>query len=155
MWSAIASIVLGALGWAIAKLLFEPMKEIVDLRRETQECLIVHGNLPKDAPSEERRAAAESFRRIGAGLVSRHIAAYPWVSWWCRACLGWDIHSAGAFLIGIGNSTQFDGFSFASVSPTVSFIWKSLRLPDPEKPPMIRELQAHAAQPAPIAPNAL
>jgi hypothetical protein len=47
MWSALASIVLGAVGWGVTRLLFEPMKEIVDLRHEAQECLIVHGNLGK------------------------------------------------------------------------------------------------------------
>jgi len=32
-----ASIILGAMGWVLARLIFEPMKEIVDLRREAQE----------------------------------------------------------------------------------------------------------------------
>jgi hypothetical protein len=75
MWSAIASVVLGLCGWGIAKLLFEPLKEIIDLRREAQECLIVYGDLHKDAPADERRDAAETFCRIGAGLVSHHYAA--------------------------------------------------------------------------------
>jgi hypothetical protein len=29
MWSALASIVLGAVGWGVTRLLFEPMKEII------------------------------------------------------------------------------------------------------------------------------
>jgi hypothetical protein len=104
MWSALASIVLGAVGWGVTRLLFEPMKEIVDLRREAQECVIVYGNLAKDAPAEERRAASDAFRRIGAGLVSRHIAGYPWVRGRC-AWLGWDIHSAGTIggVSGVGS----------------------------------------------------
>jgi hypothetical protein len=64
MWSAIIMIVLGAIGWMIAKLFFEPMKQITELRREAQERLIIHGNLSKDAPSDERRSAAEAFRRV-------------------------------------------------------------------------------------------
>jgi hypothetical protein len=79
MWSAIASVILGVIGWALAKLLFEPLKEIIDLRREAQECLLVYGDLSRDAPSDERHAAAQAFRRVGAGLVSRHLAAYRWV----------------------------------------------------------------------------
>jgi len=147
MWAAIASFLVGAGGWAFARLLFEPLKEIIDLRREVQECLIIYGNLSRDAPAEERHAASEAFRRIGAGLTSRHIAAYPWVKWSYETRFRWDIHSAGAFLISIGNTTQFDGFSFANVSPTALLIRECLRLPPPEKPAMIRELEAHAGQP--------
>ncbi|HEV3186040.1 MAG TPA: hypothetical protein VGZ49_14235 [Xanthobacteraceae bacterium] len=146
---------LGALGWAFAKLLFEPVKEIVDLRREAQEALIVHGNLSKDASPDDRCAAAEAFRRVGAGLVSRGIAAYPWVKWFCETCLRLDIRSAGTMLIGIGNTTQFDGFSVANASPVVLLIRNALRLPSLEQPPMIRELMAHAGRPAPIEPSEL
>ncbi|ACB97334.1 hypothetical protein Bind_3790 (plasmid) [Beijerinckia indica subsp. indica ATCC 9039] len=61
MWSALASFLLGVLGWVVPKLLIEPGKEIFDLRRETQESLIIYGDLPKDAPADERRLAAEIF----------------------------------------------------------------------------------------------
>jgi hypothetical protein len=153
MWSALASIVLGAVGWGVTRLLFEPMKEIVDLRREAQECLIVHGNLGKEAPAEERQTASDAFRRIGAGLVSRHLAAaYPWVRW-CCALLGGDIHSAGAMLISLGNSTQFEGFTLANLSPTVAHVRHCLKLPTPKKPPMVQTLVEHAGQPADIEPE--
>jgi hypothetical protein len=49
MWSAIASFLLGVVCWALANLLVKPLQEIVDLRREAQECLIIYGNLSKDA----------------------------------------------------------------------------------------------------------
>jgi hypothetical protein len=152
MWSALASIILGVIGWIIARFLFEPMKEIADLRREAQECLIFHGNVAKDAPAEERRAASDAFRRIGAGLVSRHIAAYTWVRW-CCAWLGWDIHSAGALLISLGNSIQFEGFSLANLSPTVAHVRGCLKLPAPETPPMVQTLVEHAGQPGSIEPE--
>jgi hypothetical protein len=145
--SVIISVVSGVCGWMIAKLFLEPVKEILDFRREAQECLIVYGDLSKDAPTDERRMAAEAFRRVGAGLVSRYIAAHPWVRWYVRR---WDIHSAGAFLIGIANSTQFEGFSHANASPTVRLIRDCLRLPSLGQPPMIRALMEDAAQPRPI-----
>jgi hypothetical protein len=110
MFTVIISVVSGVCGWVIAKLLFEPVKEIFDLRREAQECLISYGDLSKDAPTDERRMAAEAFRRVGVGLVSRYHAGYPWVTWCVRRFLHWDINSAGAFLIGIARSTQFEGF---------------------------------------------
>jgi hypothetical protein len=150
MWSALATIILGAIGWAGAKLLFEPIKEIVDRRREAQESLLIFGNLSKDAPSDERHLAAGTFRRIGAGLVSRHIAAWPWVAWFCDRCLLWDTYSAGTMLIGIGNSTLNDGFSHANASPTVPLIRSCLRLPVLGDPTMIREMMENAGRPAPL-----
>ena len=155
MFTVIISVVFGVCGWMIAKLLFEPLKEILDLRREAPECLIVYGDLSKDAPPDERRMAAEAFRRVGVGLVSRYNAGYPWVKWF--VCCFWDINSAGAFLIGIARSTQFEGFSHAfegfshaNVSATVPLIRDCLRLPPLEPPPMIRALMEDAAWPAPI-----
>ena len=145
MSTALISVVFGICGWMIAKLLFEPVKEILDLRREAQECLIVYGNLSKDAPADERRMAAEAFRRVGAGLVARYIAAYPWV----RPCVRhfWDIHSAGALLVNLASSTQFEGFSHANVSPTVGLIRNCLRVPSLEQPPMMSALMEDVVRP--------
>src|SRR5271166_5386479 len=98
IFSVIISVVCGVCGWMIAKLFLDPVKEILEFRCEAQECLIVYGDLSKDAPTDERRMAAEAFRRVGAGLVSRHNAGYPWVTW-CVGRFLWDINSAGAFLI--------------------------------------------------------
>lgn len=114
MWAAIASFIVGGVGWWLAKFLFEPWKEIADYRREAQEALILYGNLAKTAPPEERATASGAFRRIGAALISRHLAAYPWVQWWYRRVLAWDVHNPGAALIGVGNATQFDGFSMTN-----------------------------------------
>ena len=61
-WTTIITIVLGVIGWGIAHLPFEPIKAIVDLRCQAQECLIVYGDLSKDAADDERRQAAETFR---------------------------------------------------------------------------------------------
>ena|SRR5271155_5334658 len=128
--SGIASIIFGVVGWWISKLLFEPFKEIVDLRREAQEYLIFYGNLSKDAPNDERRIASDAFRKVGAGLLARYLAAYPWVNWWCER-VKWDIHSAGPLLIGIGNSTRFEGFSFVSLSQEAALVRACLRLKQP------------------------
>lgn len=153
MWTAIATVILGGIGWVVAKLLFEPLKEIIDLRRQAQECLISYGDLSKDAPTDDRRAAADAFRRIGAGLVSRHYAPYPWANWtydfvlrWWR----WDIHSAGNLLISIGNGTQSVGFSWANNSPLVMLIRQNLKLPNPEPSPTERALVENATRPAPL-----
>ena len=137
---------LGAIGWLVAKFIVEPFKEIGDLRREAQAILIVHGNLSKDAPAEDRRATSDAFRRVGAAFVAHHLAGYRWTAMLCGR-FGWDIHSAGELLIGIGNATQFDGFSMVSVSPNIALIRDCLKLPAPETPPMIRALQAVAGAP--------
>ncbi|GEM_PF-5106322 len=147
MWAAIASFILGVTGWFVSKFLFEPWKEIANLRRDTQECLILHGNLSKDAPPDERVATSSAFRRIGAALISRHAAAFPWENWLYARVLRWDIHSAGELLIAIANTTQFEGYSMVSVSPTVVQVRDALRLPTPTASPVVRALREHAAQP--------
>jgi hypothetical protein len=153
MLTAIATVALGGIGWIIAKLLFEPLKEIIDLRREAQECLLAYGDLSKDAPADDRRTAAEAFRRIGAGFVSRHYAPYPWANWtydYVLRWLQWDIHGAGCLLISIGNGTQSAGFSWANSSPLVMLIRDNLKLPNPEASPIERALAENAAKPAPL-----
>ena len=94
MWAAIASIILGALGWGFARLVFEPMKEIVDLRREAQECLIIHGNLAKDAPAEDRRAASDTLRPHRRRL---RLPAH------CRSSLV-SLRAVVLYLVGLGHS---------------------------------------------------
>lgn len=145
--SVLLSFIAGVVGWFAIRFVFDPYREIADLRREAQEALIIYGNLSRDAPADERRIAADAFRRVGAALVARHVAAYPWVRRLCQA-MRWDIHSAGVLLIGLGNLTQFDGYSMASISPPVANIRTCLRLPSPEKPPMIAALEANARAPA-------
>jgi hypothetical protein len=137
MWAALVTFVLGASGWGFTWLLFEPTKEIMNLRREAQEYLIFHGNLEKkDVPPEERRTASDAFRRIGAGLVSRYAAAYRWVRpiWlW----LGWNIHCAGATLISLSNSIQFDGCNLTDCPEDVARIRRYLNLPTPDTLPAV------------------
>lgn len=149
MWS-LFMLGLGAGGWWISKFLFEPVKEIYDLRRDVQECLILHGGLSKDAPEDHRVAAGTTFSRLGAGLIARDLAAYSWVRWFCLKVIGLDIYSAGGLLIGIGNDTRLTGFSFANLSSTVPVIRQCLHLPAPKTPPMICALQKHTAQPGTI-----
>lgn len=149
MFAAIVSVILGICGWMIAKLIFEPGKEILDLRREAQESLIVYGDLHKDASVNERRMTAEAFRRVGAGLSSRYIAAYPWVRW-CLDRFSLDIHSAGNMFLGSARSTEFEGFSYANISPIGALIRTCLRLPSLGQPPMIRALMENLVQPTHI-----
>jgi len=159
MWSAIVSpflgVIGGVVGWVITKLALEPFKEIHDLRREAQECLIVYGNLSKDAPPDDRRAAVEAFRRVGAGLVSRYIASNRAVRWWCNTLQHWDVHSAGIMLLGIADDIQSKGFSFANLSPTVMLVRKCLELPTLGKPPTIHALEENVDRSGIIKPGDL
>ena len=143
MWSALASILLGVLGWVIPKLLIEPGKEIFDLRREAQECLIVYGDLSKDAPDDEGRAAGEAFRRVGSGLVSRHTAALPWIKLGCKL-LHWDINSAGALLIDLANYTKSDPSSRSRLESHVRHIRRYLKLDPPQEPEHSRFISSTA-----------
>lgn len=145
MLSTVATIFFGAVGWLVTWFFFEPIKAIVDLRREAQECLIFHGNLAKNAPADERRAASDAFRHIGVRFVSRHIAAYPWVRW-CCTWLGWDIHTAGTLLIGLGNSTQFEDYSVAQFSPNIAHLRRCLKLGAPDPPQVLQSLVEHTGK---------
>lgn len=137
MWATIFSFALGFGGWLFAKFIFEPYKEVYDLRREAAEALIIHGDLVPNAASEERHEAARAFQRIGAGLVARHFARHfaqslpDWVYIW--PSLGWDIHSAGQFLLGLAQATEKGGFSNANISPPVMTIRSALKLPTPTR----------------------
>lgn len=136
MWATIISFLLGFGGWLFAKFIFEPYKEVYDLRREAAEALIIHGDLAPNALVEERVAAAGAFRRLGAGLVARHFARHfaqyhlpDWLYIW--PVLGWDIHSAGRLLLGLAQVTEKTGFSNANISPNVMMIRGALKLPAP------------------------
>lgn len=136
MWATIFSFALGFGGWLFAKFIFEPYKEVYDLRREAAEALIIHGDLLPNAASDERREAAHAFQRIGAGLVARHFARHfaqysppDWAYIW--PLFGWDIHSAGQLLLSLAQVTEKGGFSNANISPNVMIIRSALRLPTP------------------------
>jgi hypothetical protein len=147
-WSTLASILLGGLlgvlGWVIPELVVKPGKEIFDLRREAQECMIVYGDLSKDAPDDEGRAAAKAFRRIGSGLVSRHTAAQRWVNWWCKHYQGWDINSAGFLLIDLANYTKSDPSSRSRLESHVGHIRRYLKLAPPQEPEHSRLISSTA-----------
>jgi hypothetical protein len=142
MWSLLLGVLGGALGWIATRLFFDPFKEIADLRRETQERLILFGNVSSELPESDewRLAACDAFRRTGSGLIARHLAAYPWVgycllNWWPR----WDIHTAGAALLSLGNSLRDENTSMVDFSPTVRLIREKLKLPLPAALPIRAE----------------
>lgn len=151
MISALAGFILGVLGWLAARLLFDPCKEIIDLRRKVQEYLIVYGNIGKDSTQEWRKEAANAFRTTGAALVAWHVASYPWLKWIYKDRLKWDIHSGGEFLISLGNSIEFEDAYVSSGFPTAYWIRQSLKLQPVQPSAVAQTLREHTSQAAPLS----
>jgi hypothetical protein len=126
----------------------------VELRREAQKILIVHGNIGKDTPIKECQDTGDAFCRVGAALVSRHVAEYPWLRILYEKWLGWDIHSAGEFILGLGNEIKYADSYVSSVSPTVVLIRDALRLPPIRRSSVRAALEENAAMPGPLNENA-
>lgn len=130
MWPAVVSLFSAVGGWFLAKLLAEPLLSIYELRLNTQEVLILYGNLKADAPATERDAAAGRFRTVGAAMVTAHLAAWPWVRWFYRRLLRWDPYSAGELCMGFGRLIE-GRYSQLNLSPEMPDLRQLLRLPTP------------------------
>ena len=150
MWATIATIVLGAAGWVIARFLFEPYKEIRDLRVKAQEALIIFGNIGPSTPMDERLAAYEAFRRIGAGLVAREAAAPRRVGLFRQR---WDIRGAGEGLISLGNEIGIGSRGIAQLHSMASEIRDYLDLPTPKPSPSMQRALLKEGNDTPPAPR--
>lgn len=153
--AAFLSLVSGAVAGWFAALVVQPVQQINELRRQTQEAILIYGRLHADAPPAERQAAAEMFTRIGSGLVSHYFTQAPWTPWAMR-WFSWrtlDIHSAGEILWSFGHDIRFKGMSNPAIHPGWSFVQRALALPPVTASPVVHALLEAAGQPAPMEPS--
>jgi hypothetical protein len=140
MLSALLSIISGALAGGFAALVVLPVQQISDLRRQAQEAMILYGRLQNDASPAERQAAADMFRRIGAGFVSHYLARFRWTLLALR-CLTWrklDIHSAGELLLNFYRLTHYGNLINLELHPDWEKLRKSLALPPLTVSPVVQ-----------------
>jgi hypothetical protein len=126
MWSAIASILLGIVGWCVASFLATPFLDFLNLRRRVHEEVIFTGNIDAMvAGKPEYEKAVNTLRRLGAKVQATNVAAAPPLLWFLRI-RGYDLRRAGRSLIGLSNSlAETDDIR----RPHTNSIQKGLRLP--------------------------
>jgi hypothetical protein len=104
MWPAIASFLLGSVGWLVASLLGTPFLDFWKLRGQVHEELIFTGNIgAMVAGKPEHENAVDSLRRLGAKVQATNVSATPPLRWFF-GILGYDLVKAGRSLIGLSNS---------------------------------------------------
>jgi len=104
MWSAIASFLLGGIGWLVVSFFAKPLLDFLNLRSRVHEELIVTGNIREMAadtlPYEK---AVESLRRLGAKVLATKDTESRLLRWYL-SWAGYDLAKAGNNLIGLSNS---------------------------------------------------
>jgi hypothetical protein len=104
MWSAIASILLGVIGWFAASFFAKPLIDFLNLRSQVHEEIIFTGNvgaMVTDTPAYDK--AVDSLRRLGARVQAANVSASKPLRWFLSRA-GYDLHKAGGGLIGLSNS---------------------------------------------------
>ena len=108
MWSAIASFLLGVVGWFVTNFFGKPLLDFLNLRSQVHEEIIFTGNV--DAMVEHKAnydKAVESLRRLGAKVQATNVSvsSLPFVPLrWFLSKQGYDLVRAGRGLIGLSNS---------------------------------------------------
>jgi hypothetical protein len=106
MWSAIASILLGAAGWFAASFFGKPLLDFLNLRREVHEEIIFTANIGQMISStSEHDQAQDTLRRLGARMQATHASALSLLRWFLSKA-GYDLVMAGGGLIGLSNALE-------------------------------------------------
>jgi hypothetical protein len=109
MWSAIASLLLGIMGWIVTSFVAKPLLDFLNLRSLVLEEMIFTANVNQIVEGTPAYwTAAESLRRLGAKVQATDVTAPPllrsFLSKW-----GYDLTTAGSNLIGLSNSLNLRG----------------------------------------------
>ena len=84
MWSAIASFLLGVVGWLGVSFVGKPLLDFLNLRSQVHEEIIFTGNIGP-GPGYDKSAcdkAQESLRRLGAKVQATSITASRLLRWY-------------------------------------------------------------------------
>lgn len=145
MWPAIASFLLGIVGWFAASFFAKPLLDFLTLRSEIHEEIIFTGNVgPMVAGTTAYDRAAESLRRLGAKLQAANVAASLPLRWFL-AKSGYDLGKAGRGLIGLSNSlANADG----SRALQVNSVQMGLRLPRDYTDDLLQQVMTQMQDPS-------
>jgi hypothetical protein len=128
MWSAIASLLLGTIGWFVASFFGKPLLDFLNLRSQVHEEVILAGNIgPMRAGTSDYRAI-ERLRRLGAQVRATSITASPLLRWYLSKA-GYDLKKAAGGLIGLSNSLNQEDRALYTDQ-----IQKGLKLPPDYQP---------------------
>jgi hypothetical protein len=115
MWSAIASFLLGVVGWFFTGYLGKPWLDFMSLRSQVHQEIVFTRNIGGKAEGEvnyDKAAhdkAVESLRRLAAKVLATEAIAWRPLRWWFFV-RGYNLVKAGSDLIGLSNSlTSNDG----------------------------------------------
>jgi hypothetical protein len=96
MWPAIASFLLGIVGWLVASFVGTPFLDFLKLRGKVHEELIFTGNMGEiNAGKPEHEKARDSLRRLGAKVQATNVSATPPLRWFFGV-LGYDLVEGGS-----------------------------------------------------------
>jgi hypothetical protein len=123
------SLILGALGWGGAALVWQPIREINVIRIEVAAAILLYGNLSNNTLENDRILARDEFHRLGMKLMSHELAAWPWIKYIYQHWLKWDIYSSGKILKNIGDATIEQKLNYASNHPAMDDLMRRLCLP--------------------------
>jgi hypothetical protein len=134
MWSAIASFLLGVLGWIVISFFGKPLLDFLNLKSQVHEEIIFTGNIdPMVEHTANYDKAVESLRRLGARVQAMNanvsVSSLPFVFLplgWFLSMQGYDLARAGSGLIGLSNSLAVTDGSRAH---QIGLIQAALRLP--------------------------
>ncbi len=142
MWSAIASLLLGAIGWLVTSFFAKPLLDFLDLKKRVFEEIIFTGNIGAMVANEPAfEEAVDDLRRLGAQLQAT-AATDSIILRLFLAKRGYDLMKAGRGLIGLSNSLHTQDGSRALQTNSVQV---GLKLPRDYDDTMIQTI-AHRMQ---------
>ena len=104
MWPAIASFLLGIVGWVVVSFVGTPFLDFKKLRAQVHEEVIFTANIGvMVAEKPEHAKAVESLRRLGAKVQATNASAWRPLRWFIGR-LGYDLVKAGRSLIALSSS---------------------------------------------------
>ena len=95
MWSAIASVLLGVVGWLGVSFVGKPLLDFLNLRSQVHEAIIFTGNVgPMATGGSDYEKAEDSLRRLGAKVHATNATASLPLRWYLSKA-GYDLVRAG------------------------------------------------------------
>ncbi len=146
MWSAIASFLLGGVGWFATSFFAKPYLDFLNLRSQVHEEVIFTGNVgPMFAGTPVYEKAVDSLRRLGAKVHATNITASSLLRWYLPRA-GYDLVKAGGGLIGLSNSLA-DNPGDAFRANHTNSIQVGLKLPREYLPEYLRQILEQKLRP--------